>query len=387
MKKINIIISFILFLITAKTHAQETDSISKKDQFVFSGYVKQLSTLSFNKDLSDNISGGLIHNRMNLKWKLSTKLIMAAEFRNRLFWGETIKINREFSRQLSSTTTKWDLSSTWINTRALLFHSNTERMYIDIKEKRWNIRLGRQRVNWGMTTTWNPNDIFNAYNFLDIDYEERAGVDAAKVQYQINDLSNLEVVHALTKNNNSISAVKYFINKGNYDLQVTTGLYNDRPVVGAGWAGSIDEAGFKGEVQYFMKTRNRPAHLNLSTEIDYVFEKGWYTSIGVLYNSVGLNRAIQDFNQIDLKLSAENLMPTRWSLITVVGKDINPLSRESFSLIYSPGLNMLILMNNLSYNLCANIDVDLVWQSFFAELNSVFQSAQHVALFRLKWSF
>lgn len=387
MKKGNIIKSFILFLISGSTYAQEIDSISKKDQFILSGYVKQLSTLSFNKDLSDNISGGLIHNRMNFKWKPSTKFMMAAEFRNRLFWGETIKINPEFSKQLSNAPTKWDLSATFVNTRALLFHNNTERIYIDIKEKRWNIRIGRQRVNWGMTTTWNPNDIFNAYNFLDIDYEERAGVDAAKIQYQINDPSNLEVVHALTKNNNSISALKYFINKGNYDLQVTTGLYNDRPVVGAGWAGSIGKAGFKGEVQHFMKTRNKPAHLNLSAEIDYVFEKGWYTSIGALHNSLGLNRGIQDFNQIDLKLSAENLMPTRWSLITVVSKDINPLSRESFSLIYSPGLNMVILMNNLSYNLCTNIDIDFVWQSFFAELNSVFQAAQHLALFRLKWSF
>lgn len=387
MNTIRSIILIAQLLVITHVHAQQADSISRKDQFVFSGYLKHLSTSLFNKDLNDNISGGLLHNRMNIKWKPSMKFMIVAEFRNRIFWGENIKIDPAFSKQLKNTTTKWDLSATWINTRALLFHTNTERLYIDIKEKRWDIRVGRQRVNWGMTTTWNPNDIFNAYNFLDFDYEERAGVDAGKVQYQINDLSNLEVVHAMIKNNKSITSLKYFINKGNYDIQLTTGLYNNHPVIGAGWAGSIGEAGFKGEMQQYFKTRGQTSHLNISTEIDYVFEKGWYTSMGVLYNSLGMSKKIQDFSQIDLKLSAENLMPARWSMIAVAGKDINPLSRESLSLIYSPGLNMLILMNNLSYNLCTNIDVDLVWQSFFAELNSVFQSAQHLALFRFKWSF
>ncbi|AEV99621.1 hypothetical protein Niako_3297 [Niastella koreensis GR20-10] len=61
-----------------------------------------------------------------------------------------------------------------------------------------------------------PNDIFNTYNFLNFDYEERPGADAAKFQYLFNDLSNVEVAFSIQKNNKYISAVRYFINKWGY---------------------------------------------------------------------------------------------------------------------------------------------------------------------------
>ena len=56
----------------------------------------------------------------------------------------------------------------------------------DYRDNKINFRIGRQRINWGTTTIWNPNDIFNAYNFLDFDYEERPGMDGGKFQYIFN---------------------------------------------------------------------------------------------------------------------------------------------------------------------------------------------------------
>ena len=48
-----------------------------------------------------------------------------------------------------------------------------------------NFRQGsdRQRINWGQTLVWNPNDIFNAYSYFDFDYIERPGSDAIRLQY------------------------------------------------------------------------------------------------------------------------------------------------------------------------------------------------------------
>ncbi len=34
-------------------------------------------------------------------------------------------------------------------------------------------------------------------------------------------------------------------------MQLITGWYNEHLTLGAGWAGNIKDAGFKGEVQYF----------------------------------------------------------------------------------------------------------------------------------------
>ena len=69
-----------------------------------------------------------------------------------------------------------------------------DRLFIEWNKEKWNIRIGRQRINWGINLAFNPNDIFNAYNFLDFDYEERPGVDAARVQYYYGSFSGLDLV-------------------------------------------------------------------------------------------------------------------------------------------------------------------------------------------------
>jgi hypothetical protein len=72
-------------------------------------------------------------------------------------------------------------------------HSNIDRMHLSYINGPWEVHAGRQRVNWGRTFVWNPNDLFNNYAFLDFDYEERPGVDALTAQYNWDYASSLEV--------------------------------------------------------------------------------------------------------------------------------------------------------------------------------------------------
>ena len=39
---------------------------------------------------------------------------------------------------------------------------------MDWANEKLQLRVGRQRINWGINTTWNPNDIFNSYNIYDV---------------------------------------------------------------------------------------------------------------------------------------------------------------------------------------------------------------------------
>ena len=104
-----------------------------------------------------------------------------------------------------------NLQTAWIKNKSLVLHTNVERLYIDYKGDDWNVRLGRQRINWGITTTWNPNDIFNTYNFLDFDYEERPGVDGGKCNTFSAIHSNTELAYTNTgKKDGSIAALKVF---------------------------------------------------------------------------------------------------------------------------------------------------------------------------------
>lgn len=368
------------------SYAQDSTALPKK--LVISGYIKSLQTISFDKTFGQNVSGNLIHNRLNIKWKPSETFVATAELRNRLYWGEEVKLTPGFASLLRNDNEKFNLQKTWIQNPSLVLHTNVERLYVDYRRPSWNLRVGRQRINWGLTTTWNPNDIFNAYNFLDFDYEERPGADGAKLQYTFNNSSNAEIAYINTgKKDGNIAAIKYSLNRWNYDMQLISGWYNNHATIGAGWAGSIKEAGFKGEMQYFIANKDSSDHFNMSLEADYMFKKGWYLNLSFLFNSRGLYQPVADWTTINLKLSPENLMPTKWNMVITSAKELNPLLSANMSVLYAPGTNLLILLPSVQYSIATNLDINLVWQSFFADLNNTMQGVNHRCYLRLKWSF
>lgn len=383
MKWLLIISSFLFF-----SFCYSQDSTEAKKKWEINGYIKNLEDISFDQQFKNNTSGNLLHNRINVQWQPSETFSMVVHFRNRLFWGEEVRATPGFASMLKNENERLNLSVTWINRPALVLHSNTERLYAEYRKTKWNTRIGRQRINWGITTSWNPNDLFNTFNFLDFDYEERPGVDAGKLQYLVNDFSNVEMAYVLSGSRNSnTTAVKYSLNKWNYDMQFITGWYQKHLTLGVGWAGNIKDAGFKGEAQYFFTNRDSTDHLNISLEGDYVFKKGWYANMSLLLNSRGMYKPVNNWNSLNLQLSPENLMPTKWNLMVTMSKELTPLLSANMSVLYAPGTNLLILLPALRYNIATNLDADLVWQSFFAEMDNQFEDVSHRCFLRMKWSF
>lgn len=377
---------FVLVLKATLLIAQDSVRVKK---FEIRGYAKDLQTLTFNKDLSELISGNFIHNRLNFKYKPVAGFTAALEMRNRIFWGEEVRIAPGLSSGLRYPSESVDLSHTWFETEGMLFHSNIDRLWMEYSAAQWSVRVGRQRINWGIGTAWNPNDLFNTFNFLDFDYEERPASDAVKVQYRMGTMSNLELAVARTgaETENVIAAGRYFTNRWNYDFQFLAGWYMNQPTAGAGWSGSIGNTGFKGELQYFFDRGEWPSQLNILVEADHIFNNGWYVRAGALLNNRGLDKPISFLDVSSLDLSPRNPMPTKWNLLTTVAKEITPLFTANAGFVYAPQTNLLILLPSLQYNLATNLDVSLVWQSFFAELPVGFEVLSHRIFLRFKWSF
>lgn len=380
--------TLIILLLMSIQYCAAQDSIETKRKWEVYGYLKSMESLSFDPEFKNNISNNLLHNRINLRWKPSGKITGSAEFRNRLFWGEEVKLTPGFANLLRNDHERFNLQKVWIDNPSLVLHTNAERLNIEYRNSRWTLKLGRQRINWGMTTTWNPNDLFNTYNFLDFDYEERPGVDGGRLRYMINNTSAAELAVAPMGNKNgNIAVLNYTRNQWGYDLQLNTGWYKEHITAGVGWAGSILDAGFKGEMQYFLQNNAQRGHVNLSMEGNYMFKNAWYVSAGMLFNNQGLCRPVSNWNAIDLKLSPENLMPTKWNFIVSTAKEITPLLSVNASVLYAPGTNLMILLPSVKYNLAGNLDADLIWQSFFAELHGAFEAVNHRGFLRIKWSF
>jgi len=84
---------------------------------------------------------------------------------------------------------------------------------------------------------------------------------------------------------------------------------------------------------------------------------------------------VDDWSKVNFQFSPMNLMAAKWNFISTVSKEFTPLLSASLSLVYSPGMNLFILLPSLKYDIATNLDIDITWQSFFTELENKFQAA------------
>lgn len=247
---------FIGVAIVGNGFAQDSIQTSWRDKIEFGGYVKYMNTNQF-VNLDNIFTDNLIHNRLNFKYYPNDNWTFSFEMRNRIFYGENLEINPNFAPSIDLDNGVVDMSWNLVDEPVLLMNATIDRANIEYNRGKWNIRLGRQRINWGINLAWNPNDLFNAYNFVDFDYQERPGSDALRIQYYTGAMSQVELAHRPGSNwDETILTSRYKFNKAGYDFQFIGGNYRTDATLGLGWAGNIKSIGFKGEGTYFHPREN-----------------------------------------------------------------------------------------------------------------------------------
>jgi len=365
--------------------------------WTLNGYVKNLQTASFLRidqplfgiDTTLLFQDNLIHNRLNFKWFINKEITFKAEMRNRIFWGDGVKMNPTYGADIEATSNDFfDLSYALIDKDAYVVHSMLDRLYFEYVKNKLEIRLGRQRVNWGINTVWNPNDIFNAYSFTDFDYEERPGSDALRVKYYTGFASSIELaVKAFDNWDEAVAGLLWKTNKWNYDFQLLTGIVNRDLAFGGGWAGNLKTASFKGEFTYFHSLEEDIDNsFAISFGLDYTFKKGLYLATGFLFNSNGVQSG--GINQLfSFELSAKNLYPYKYAIFTQTSYPISPLINSGLAIIYSPSEAHALFINpTFTYSIQHNWDLDLVGQLVFNKEDRFYSPTQAIFL-RIKYSF
>jgi hypothetical protein len=388
-KLYRILFSGILYFICPVIFAQ-TDSI-KIPWIEVNGYIKDLQSTSFVQKIDSNFSSNLIHNRLNFKLTFSSKISARLEIRNRIFYGEEIKRIPNFGKNINEYNGLLSLSHLWINKKYFVVHSVIDRILLQYSDEKWDVKIGRQRINWGINNIWNPNDIFNAYNFLDFDYDERPGNDALRIQRNLNTNSVLEFAYKPGKHKEeTTAALLYKFNKWKYDFQFLGGIYQTDYVIGGGWAGNIKESGFKGEITYFIPRKNTldtQETFSFSLMADQTFKNDWYISISGLYNANPTNFLVANGSFSNTNLSAKSLFPFRYNFHAAVMKTISPIATLNVSCIYSPENNTLIFVPVYSWNIASNFDLDFTAQSFFEQELLSYKNLGTAFFIRSRWSF
>ena len=359
-------------------------------QLQFGGYLSNMQDLMFEKVDQPWIHDNLIHNRLRAKWFAGEFFTANIELRNRFYYGTSLSIpgyNELFSRDAGWVDLSWDITQG----PSYILNSMIDRLWLNFRFNKFEIRIGRQRLNWGQTFVWNPNDIFNAYSFFDVDYPEKPGSDAIRIQYFSGTASKIELTAKLNHDDQLTAGTRFTFSPGMYDIQYFAGILNSTDwVTGLGWSGSVGGAGFKGEVTFFQprdSTFGSGSDLMASVGADYVLKNSLALQIELLYSSV--NYSFGRFSDFYfMPLSVKNITFTDFNLFGQISYPITPLFNGSFSMIWYPSISGFFLGPTLSYSLSDNIDFSVFFQYFDGEFSKqAGRQKLNVGFVRLKWSF
>jgi hypothetical protein len=382
MKKYLIVV--IILLLHAETlFPQDKKSIS------LSGYLTTMQSVMFDSLSGPFLNENLLHNRLNFKGYLNDNITIAAEFRNRLFTGDLVRLGSYYSGLIGADDGLVDMSWNVFEKQSFLFNTTVDRLWLDLHYNKFQVTIGRQRINWGQTFVWNPNDIFNAYSFFDFDYVERPGSDAVRLQYFPSSSSVAELAVKVDSDNDVTAAGLYRFNKWGYDIQFLAGLVNGEDIViGTGWSGAIGSVSFRGEASWFDHYEDFPGDEStvlITTGFDKIFKNNSMAQVQVMYcnNPLELN----NFNSFySGNLSAKDLAFSRFSAFSSFTWAASPLLNLTFSAMWLPDLEGYFAGPSMDYSLAENLDFSLIWQYFNAIMNGE-KSRINLGFLRLKFSF
>ncbi len=382
-----ITMGLLIVLLSAAAHSAAIE----RDDFRLSGYVRGMPSVQLDDDFSDPAFATLLHNRLNVRWDLSGSVNLDAEGRNRLFYNESFRDIPDIRDLFGRDEGLVDMSWVWLSDGSWLGHSEVDRLFLSWRSGDWRVRAGRQRINWGINLVSNPNDLFNVYSFFDFDYEERPGADTVRVQHYLSHLSSVELaVSPARDDRDSVAAARYSFNRLGYDFQAIGGYYRDRSALGGGWAGSLGEAGFKGEATWFYDLERTPGvrrgNVVAAAGLDYMFAGGTFGVIEFLYNG-GHERRRDDVFSVTEPLRADNIMFSEYAVTVSADRSFSPILSGGVSTMWLPDIEAGFIRPRMEYSVAQDLDFEVVAQMFAGGRGTILEDAGIGLFASLQYSF
>jgi hypothetical protein len=257
----------------------------------FSGYIK---SLWFETETvvgqSKAVSQGL--NRWRLTWREqvhSAQLSLSYD----LQWqtGSYLATQQYAQQQALAPKPWWDLQSSWHTKRKESGYHGLYRAFIQIPVGPLDVRIGRQQLNWSQTYLWSSFDRFNPYHPLQLEPDERQGVDGIELVWHQANGNSIEVAAVGARDAaQSSHGIRYRSHWNGIDIDYLLARFAQTTALGIAAAGQWSAAGWR-----FEATVNRTKdslvavgnYQDLIFSVDYTFD-GEFTAIGeILYRGDG----------------------------------------------------------------------------------------------------
>jgi hypothetical protein len=236
------------------------------------------------------------------------------------------------------------------------------------------LTLGRQRIAWGTARFWSPADTFNPISPLQVEVDEREGVDAARLEWTSPGQVRWDAVYAPQDGfQRSTTALRVGRTIRNTDVDVFGGRFQRDWLAGVDLAGQVDGAGVRGELTY-RKRNPVPGIVPVATAdalrftvgADYAFPNTLYV-IGEYFYNRGQPALAEtgNLNSQFLILSSSEIFTRNRHFVSLGATyDLTPLWKvENYVIIDTTGPSVALLPS-VTHNLTPDIDLSFGGQIF-----------------------
>lgn len=373
-------------------------ALNGQKKLTMEGYLSDMQSL-FHTDNSW-LWENTLQDRFNLMYYPNDWLTGNLQFRSRVITGNTLKKIPGYNDALGKDPGWLDMtflsSGNLGDSTGYALASTLDRLWLQFSLGNIEIKAGRQRINWGQTLVWNPNDLFNSYSYFEVDYPERPGSDALRIQYYTSNASIIELA-AKIDSANRVTAAGYFrFNTLGFDIQFLGGVYQEKDLVlGSGWSGTLGPVSFRGEMSYFRdldQFSDTIGYLLATAGFDYTFSNSLTIQLEGLYSAFAKTMDLSGFLQFySADLDAKNLGFTDWSFFANLSYPITPLLNGSFATLWYPGIKGAYLGPSVDLSMNNNLVLSLIVQYFTARFDNPSGATSRenntFGFLRLKWNF
>jgi hypothetical protein len=367
---------------------KESSDSSHVSKTSLNGYISNLYSPQYNNFQDKWKTTKYLNQRLNFFWTPTQNLSFSAQLRSRLIYN-----------QEAADTNFLSINDGWVRQKdKIYFNINFDRFYFKFTKDKFELTVGRQRINWGQSFVWNPNDIFNSYSYFDFDYIERPGSDAIRLQFYNSFISSTELAFKIDIDNKITLAGIHRFNLSGWDYQVLGGLLSSQDAIfGAGFTGNIKSVSIYGEGSYFRPLINSIDRSSFAM-LDLGCSKTFGNNLGLTFESLYVNKDLTVNNLLGYfsgSLDVRKIAFAKINLFGSISYPITPLINGSFAMMWFPdpgGINGFYTGPSLDFSIGNNLGLSLIAQYFEGNVSdsvSIQRQKQTLVLSfaRLKWNF
>ena len=323
--------------------------------------------------------------RLELKGDLAEGAALDVQYDNEILLGNYLH-TAQFALQKDQPPPQyWNLDRNYAEAGSYYGRHRFYRASVTLAAGETDVRMGRQRIAWGTGRFWSPLDILNPFSAIQLEREERIGVDAVLVERKFGALSRLSAVfaprHAAGE---SSAALRWHDNRAGIDYSFVAGRFLRDRVLGADIATQLGDAGLRAEMTA-ARREDGSSYRRALFGLDYAFRNTLTLSGELYYNGAGASERIAyDF----ASLFAGRIQNVgRRYLGAYAGYELTPLVKWNNYLVVNLADGSRYFSPSLTYSLKTNLDLTFGVQLFRGSAGSEYGRFNDAYYAQVQWFF